>query len=76
MDEVELDATGMRCPMPIIEAARALRPLSIGDRLQIIATDPAFERDLRAFCEAAGHVLVSIDRVSTARWIARVEKGR
>ncbi|MGA9524705.1 MAG: sulfurtransferase TusA family protein [Myxococcaceae bacterium] len=54
-----VDATGKACPMPILELARALRDLEIGQTLELLATDPAAEADLKAFCERTGHVLVS-----------------
>ncbi len=47
----EIDAKGQRCPRPIIELAKARRSLSAGDEIHIVADDPAFENDLKAWCE-------------------------
>ncbi len=76
MPPVTLDASGMRCPMPIIEAARALRPLEDGALLEIIATDAAFVSDVRAFCETAGHELLGVEKTGDERWRAQLRKGK
>ena len=53
----ELDATGLKCPMPVLRARRALKPLAPGERLLVRADDPASAKDFPAFCETTGHVL-------------------
>ncbi|WP_445681657.1 sulfurtransferase TusA family protein [Radicibacter daui] len=53
-----LDATGLICPMPILTARRALKPLAAGDRLTVSATDEAALRDFPEFCRMAGHRLL------------------
>lgn len=59
-----VDARGQRCPMPIVELARALRALPAGGVVLLLATDPALEADLRAFCGATGHQLLSLHRAA------------
>ena len=56
----ELDATGLICPLPVLRANRALRPLPPGALLVIRATDPAARQDFPAFCRQTGHELVSL----------------
>lgn len=53
-----LDAQGLQCPLPVLRANRALRPLAPGDELRVLATDPAAPGDFEAFCRTTGHVLV------------------
>ena len=54
----ELDTSGLRCPLPVLRARKRLAgDVAPGDRVRVIATDPAAPNDFRAFCEAAGHVL-------------------
>ena len=55
----ELDATGLKCPMPVLRARRALKPLAHGEVLRLLADDPAAARDIPAFCETTGHVLLA-----------------
>jgi len=58
-EPVELDATGLVCPMPVLKANRALRALPVGSLLRVLATDPAAAKDFPAYCEQTGHVLQS-----------------
>jgi len=62
-----IDARGLKCPWPAIRLARALRD---GDGpVEIVADDPAAEREIRALALARGKsVEISVvDRVSTFR---------
>ncbi len=58
MTEATLDVQGLQCPLPVLRASRALRPLVPGDELRVLATDPAAPGDFEAFCRTTGHVLV------------------
>lgn len=53
-----LDATGLTCPLPVLRTRKALAGLAAGSLLEVHATDPAAVKDMAAFCEATGHVLV------------------
>lgn len=52
-----LDARGMVCPGPIMTLRKKIAELSPGARIQITANDPAFPRDLAAWCSRTGNVL-------------------
>lgn len=56
-----LDARDLICPLPVLRARKALRPLASGQVLEILTTDPAAPRDFAAFCDSAGHRLISIE---------------
>ncbi len=53
-----LDCREMRCPMPIVEMATAIRELQPGEVLAVEATDPAFLADARAWAEVTGNALI------------------
>ncbi|MGB0844799.1 MAG: sulfurtransferase TusA family protein [Alphaproteobacteria bacterium] len=57
----ELDARGLKCPLPVLRARRAMKPLATGDVLLMLATDLAAAQDVPAFCETTGHVLKKHD---------------
>lgn len=57
MTEHTLDVTGLKCPLPILKAKKALALLQTGDRLTVLATDPGAPGDFAAFCRQTGHVL-------------------
>ncbi len=50
-----LDVTGLRCPLPVLRARKAMKAVEAGGALVVTATDPAAVEDFRAFCEEAGH---------------------
>ena len=57
--EIELDTRGLQCPLPVLRARKAMQKLAPGAVLRLIATDPGTVKDVRAFCQAAGHELVA-----------------
>ncbi len=63
MADETLDAKGMNCPLPILKAKKALKGLSDGQILEVLATDPGSVADFQAFCRTTGNELVehSID---------------
>ena len=60
MDETPtvLDVKGLNCPLPVLRANKAIKPLPAGGLLEIHATDPGTVGDFKAYCEATGHELV------------------
>ncbi len=54
-----LDAEGLKCPLPVLRARKAIKSLAIGAELTVSATDPAAPKDFKVFCEQAGHELVA-----------------
>ncbi len=55
----ELDARGLRCPLPVLRAARCLRAMPEGAVLRVLADDPVAVVDLPHFCAEAGHTLLA-----------------
>jgi tRNA 2-thiouridine synthesizing protein A len=53
-----LDVKGLKCPLPVLRAKRALATLDAGAILDVEATDPAALKDFPAFCEMTGNLLV------------------
>lgn len=52
----ELDATGYRCPMPVIRMEAVLRRMAPGEKLLVRADDPVAALDIPHFCREAGHL--------------------
>ncbi|HEY5821040.1 MAG TPA: sulfurtransferase TusA family protein [Propionibacteriaceae bacterium] len=53
-----LDCRGMKCPRPIIELARRIDDVEIGDQIELLADDPAAGPDTAAWCRMRGQELV------------------
>ncbi len=62
--EITLDATGCRCPVPVLKVEAALRRMAVGDRLLVMADDPIAAVDIPHFCRSAGH---SVERAPDRR---------
>lgn len=56
--DVEIDTSGLNCPLPVLKARKALAGLESGARLQVIVTDPGANKDIPAFCKMSGNILV------------------
>lgn len=54
-----LDALGLRCPLPVLKARKALSALAAGQVLEVLANDPAAPEDFAALCQVTGHRLVA-----------------
>lgn len=61
---VQLDAKGLACPMPIVKTKKAMADLEDGEILEVTATDKGSKADLKAWAETVGH-----------QYIGTVEEG-
>lgn len=53
-----LDTKGLKCPLPVLKARKALKAVAAGGLLKVLATDPGAVKDFVHFCEATGCALV------------------
>lgn len=53
-----VDATGQKCPMPILMTAKAAKELQEGEVMLIIATDTGARSDVPAWVTQTGNELV------------------
>jgi tRNA 2-thiouridine synthesizing protein A len=58
-----VDTRGLNCPLPVLKAQKAMRSLSVGQRIVVLSSDPKAPADLAQFCEAAGHILVETEQL-------------
>ena len=72
--DVEVDARGLLCPLPILRLARAFRRVPAGTIARLTATDPTAVEDVEAFCREGGHELLSTER-DGACFLFRVRKA-
>ncbi|HUL61076.1 MAG TPA: sulfurtransferase TusA family protein [Anaeromyxobacteraceae bacterium] len=73
LPERTLDASGRLCPFPIVEAAKAVKALSDGSVLLVIATDPGIAIDMPMWCKATRHEHIATFREGE-RWKSYVRK--
>ncbi|HPX79387.1 MAG: FAD-dependent oxidoreductase [Bacteroidales bacterium] len=58
VNTITIDATGMQCPGPILKIKKNIDAIKPGQRIEISATDPGFERDVKAWCQTTGNTLI------------------
>ena len=70
----QLDAIGLRCPEPVMMILGAIRKMSHGETLLIVADDPSTTRDIPSFCTFMDHTLVAKE-VDSVPYRYLVKKG-
>ena len=51
--EIEIDARGLECPIPVLKARKLSQTLRNGSIVKVICTDPLAEMDFKHYCEQA-----------------------
>lgn len=52
--DVTLDCYGLLCPMPIIQTAKKVKGMKVGEVLEVLSTDQGIREDMPAWCRTAG----------------------
>ena len=53
-----VDSRGRRCPLPILDLARAMPAIAVGTELTVLADDPAAASDIAAWARLTGQQLI------------------
>ena len=54
---IELDLSGLKCPLPVLRTRKTLRSMAPGDRLRVTCTDPLAAIDVPNLIRETGDVL-------------------
>ncbi|MDK2373266.1 MAG: sulfurtransferase TusA family protein [Candidatus Korarchaeota archaeon] len=57
---ISIDARGISCPGPLTNLIKAYRKAKNGDVIEVLATDPGFKSDVKAWIERTGNELISV----------------
>mgnify|MGYP000664747510 CR=1 FL=1 len=60
--DVELDLSGLSCPLPVLKTKKALASMESGMKIQVITTDNGSYEDFEYFCTHAGHILIKREK--------------
>ncbi len=52
-----VDAKGLKCPGPIVQVDEAVKSVSVGEEVQVEATEKAFRSDVEVWCQRTGNEL-------------------
>lgn len=55
---LQLDAKGLSCPMPIVKTKKAMDTLASGEILEVHVTDKGALADIPAWVKAGGHTIL------------------
>lgn len=72
---MEIDARGLRCPMPTLKLGKALRAADAGAEVVLLADDPLARLDVPHFCNEAGAELTAVEDLERGGWRFRVRRG-
>jgi tRNA 2-thiouridine synthesizing protein A len=56
--DIEIDAQGLRCPLPVLRLRQRLSGLARDQVVRLMADDPMAAIDVPHFCLEAGHRLI------------------
>ncbi len=60
--DLEIDACGLNCPLPLLRLKKGLMEIEQGDIVKIIATDPAAHLDIGVFADQVGHKIIEFTK--------------
>ncbi|TCL09363.1 tRNA 2-thiouridine synthesizing protein A [Shimia isoporae] len=64
--DLEIDALGLLCPLPVLRLRKRMMPLESGAKVRLIADDPAAIVDVPHFCHEAGHEILASSEANGA----------
>jgi tRNA 2-thiouridine synthesizing protein A len=71
----QLDATGLACPEPVMLLHKIMREVTLGDCVEVLATDPSTQRDIPKFCQFLNHELLWRGEVD-GQYVFHLRKGK
>jgi TusA-related sulfurtransferase len=72
--DIELDLTGLMCPMPLLKAKLALNQMTPAQVLKVVATDPGSEKDFQLFAQQSNNKILEFRKEESA-YFYWIEKG-
>lgn len=57
---MEVDASGLLCPLPLLRLKKALMGMVSDDVVKIIVTDPAAHLDFGVYANQSGHKIIDL----------------
>lgn len=59
-----LDTLGLKCPQPVLKLAVKAPDMRPGDILEVWGDCPTFERDISAWCNRLGKIILAVKNES------------
>ena len=58
--DLQLDCLGKACPVPVIELAKAVGGMAVGDTVTVASDDPGAKVDIPVWCRMKRHELLAV----------------
>tara|TARA_E500000178_G_C16542327_1_gene539344 strand:+ start:72 stop:326 length:255 start_codon:yes stop_codon:yes gene_type:complete len=65
MFDLEIQALGLRCPLPVLRLNHRIKGLDSGSRVKLICDDVSSLSDVPMFCESNGHQIEQVKKEET-----------
>ena len=71
--DIEIDLSGLQCPMPLLKAKLALNSMDSTQVLKVVTTDPGSEKDFQLFVNQTDHQILDFQKDDSAYfyWIKK-----
>ena len=71
--DIELDLSGLQCPMPLLKTKLALNGMDSQQVLKVVATDPGSEKDFHMFAQQSQNEILQFEKDDSAYyyWIRK-----
>jgi tRNA 2-thiouridine synthesizing protein A len=73
--DATLDAKGLKCPLPVLKARKAMKEMKPGAVLRVYATDPGAVKDFEHFCKTTGAHLLDCREEEGGVLVFMIRKG-
>lgn len=69
MANIKLDATGLRCPQPVLKVTAKMPEMTRGDILEVMGDCSTFEEDIRKWCDRMKKTLLAVNQEGETKTI-------
>jgi tRNA 2-thiouridine synthesizing protein A len=73
MENILVDCRGETCPVPLVEARKALKKAAAGDIVEVVGTHPSSKKEIPMAVKALGMELLDI-REDDGVWHIRIRR--
>ena len=60
--DLTVDCVGLYCPMPIVNTARQIKQMQVGQVLEVIADDPGIQQDMPNWAKMTGNEFLGMEK--------------
>ena len=71
-----VDCTGLYCPLPVLRLAAAVAEVAVGERVDLLADDPAAKVDVPLWCRTTDQTYLGAAERPEGGWVLGVKRAR